>query len=117
MQYTNYKALVCRWGVELKGWTEPEINNPGNLAALSLNRLLNALRTGNCHWSKLTTTAWGERSDAQDVNLLEGNGKKRATCSDKGKSKKRKRGDKGRDMKYKSAEIVDSTDDDDDNSE
>lgn len=111
MQYTNYEVLVCKLGVELIGWTEPKIDNPGKLmTALSLNRLLNALQTGDCHWSKLTETAWAERVASRDAKMLAGKGKQRATCSDKGISKKRKRGnDNG---EFKSAETVADTEDD-----
>ena len=93
MQYTNCKVLVCKLGVKLIEWTEPKIDNPGKLMmALSLNRLLNALWTGDFHWSKLTETAWAERAALQDAKMLAGKGKQRTTHSDKGISKKCKRG-------------------------
>jgi hypothetical protein len=107
MQYTNYETLVCKLGVKLVGWTEPKIGNPGKLmTALSLNRLLNALRKGDCHWVKLTRVALTDKIDAQDAKMLAGKGKKRATRNDKGTSKKHKRGDRNGDGKYKSTENV-----------
>jgi len=75
MQYTNYEALVCKLGIELVGWTEPKICNPGKrMTALSLNRLLNALRQGDCHWVKLTQVTLTDEIDAQDAKMLAGRG-------------------------------------------
>jgi hypothetical protein len=59
MNYTAYEGLVCKWGVEIIGWTEVEIVNPGQIStALSLQRLAEAWRSGDCYWSALTQEAW-----------------------------------------------------------
>ena len=114
MKYTNYKVLVCCWGVELIGWTEPKIYKPGKLTtAISLNRLLQALRSGDRHWAKLTELEWAERIALWDAGIADGKGKQRATHSDKSKLKKWKRNGE----EFKSTETVrDSDDEEDDDS-
>ena len=50
MSYLHYEALVCKWGVELCGWTEEKVVNPGFMqTAGALKRLLDALCKGHCH--------------------------------------------------------------------
>lgn len=54
MSYAEHETLACKWGVELIGWTEPEIVNPSKLTTShALTRLLMALRNEDCHWNAL----------------------------------------------------------------
>jgi len=67
MNYTNYDGLVCKWGTEIVGWTEAEVVNPGHITTmLSLQRLAEAWRKGNCYWLVLTQEAW----DAQRLHKM-----------------------------------------------
>jgi len=108
MSYTNYKTLVHNYGVELIGWTEVTVCIPGTIqTAASLNRLVYALRNGNCYWAPLSTDAWEEAKAAQQAEVETGKVKKRKCRSDAGVSKKK--------MKVKStAQVHDSDNDEDD---
>lgn len=67
MSYSHYNGLVAKWGVELAGWTEDEIINPGAIqAAGALKRLLDALHKGHCYWRVLTKEQWDEKIDEVD---------------------------------------------------
>ena len=57
MQYVNYEeAIIQRYGIELKGWTYDNFVNPSELSTSlpSLQKLLNAINTGDCKFVKLT---------------------------------------------------------------
>jgi hypothetical protein len=89
MSYTNYNGLVEKWGIELIGWTEPEIANPSTIqTALGLNRLVNALRRGDCYWAPLTQEAWDKKLEEAAKRLADGKGKKRKQRWSKGLTRK-----------------------------
>ena len=57
MQYVNYEEAIIQWyGIELKGWTYDNFVNPSELSTSlpSLQKLLNAINTGDCKFVKLT---------------------------------------------------------------
>lgn len=67
MSYSNYTGLVVKWGVELAGWTEGIVTNPGNIqTAGALKRLLDALRKGHCYWRVLTQEEWDQKTLEKD---------------------------------------------------
>lgn len=67
MSYANYSGLVVKWGVELAGWTEGIVTNPGNIqVASALKRLLDALRKGHCYWRILTQEEWDLKTLEKD---------------------------------------------------
>lgn len=84
MNYTSYEIqIVCKWGVVLEGFTEPEVTNPGNIGtSLGLNRLVNALRHGHCYWKTLDDSDWQLRIDAYEAKVLEGTAIKRKRRND-----------------------------------
>jgi hypothetical protein len=89
MSYSNYELLVHNHGIELIGWTEPEICNPGTIqTAISLNRLVSALRNGDCYWAVLTDEAWEAKKKARQDGCT---GKKRKRRSDAGIPKRKKK--------------------------
>lgn len=99
MDYVKYGRLVCRYGVELVGWTEPTIGQPGAItSSLALIRLADALRTGNCYWGVLDDDAWDERKEAHLLAIRNGEVAARKKRSDSGSSNilKRKRADLAR---------------------
>jgi hypothetical protein len=107
MNYANYQQLVCTWGIELLGWTEVEVCNPGKLqTALSLNRLLDALRKGDCYWSVLADEEWERKIAARKEQESLGRTRKRKRRSDAGVSKK------GKGRAISSAKRVGDTSDD-----
>jgi hypothetical protein len=111
MSYTNYKTLVHNYGVELIGWTEVTVCNPGTIqTAASLNRLVYALRNGDCYWAPLSADAWEEVKAARQAEVETGRVKKRKRRSDAGVSKKKKKAA----TQVKSAARVHDSDDEDD---
>ncbi|KAF7964970.1 hypothetical protein HWV62_1296 [Athelia sp. TMB] len=108
MNYDSYEdRVVCKWGVELVGWTENMIENPAKLTTLlSLRRLYAALRSGDCYWSILSDEAWTLRKEARSKRISEGKAIARKKRSDAGVSKKAAGKKKG------SAAVVDSDSDD-----
>ncbi|KAG1878885.1 hypothetical protein F4604DRAFT_1580042, partial [Suillus subluteus] len=53
--YHNHERFICAWGIELVGWTEGAITNPGEItSSVALRRLHNALKDGLCYWRELT---------------------------------------------------------------
>jgi hypothetical protein len=57
MQYVNYEeAIVQRYGIELQGWTYKKLVNPSELSTAvgPLQRLLDAIKGGDCKFIKLT---------------------------------------------------------------
>lgn len=92
MAYADHDALEAKWGVELLGWTESEIENPSKITTShALARLLFALRNEECHWQALTAEAWDARVEARSLMLAAGKGKQRARRRDAGVSRKRQR--------------------------
>jgi hypothetical protein len=90
MSYTNYKTLVHNYSVELIGWTEVTVCNPGTIqTATSLNRLVYALRNSDCYWALLSADAWEEAKAAQQAEVEMGKVKKRKHRSDAGVLKKK----------------------------
>ena len=92
MKYADYDALVCKWDVELIGWTEgtgvcpiERINT-----ALQLRRLLTVLNTGTCHWEQLSSeelvthrAEYKARSDAGMVRQCAPRNNKGISCKGK----------------------------------
>lgn len=91
MNYDSYEdRIVCKWGVELVGWTEDVIENPAKITALpGLRRLYGALKTGNCYWSILSADVWALRQDTRYRKIEEGKARARKRRSDAGVSKKK----------------------------
>ncbi|EGN97528.1 hypothetical protein SERLA73DRAFT_75204 [Serpula lacrymans var. lacrymans S7.3] len=59
MNYANYKKLVCDHGIELVGWTERKVVNPGQIQTTpALAYLLDALQNGTCFWKVLSEAEW-----------------------------------------------------------
>lgn len=109
MSYAGHEMLACKWGVELVGWTESKIENPASITtSIALNRLLLALRNGDCHWSVMTQEVWDARVEALQLQVTMGKGKARAVWKDAGVSRKRKHG-----SEYTSAEMVNDSNEDD----
>jgi hypothetical protein len=65
MNYRNYEGkIVEKYGVALIGWPTaiPQVCNPSNVGTrLLLEKLLDALESGQCHWIALT----GDQVDAR----------------------------------------------------
>ena len=67
MNYANYRGLIAKWGVELAGWMEEEVVNPGKIQmAAALKRLLDALRKGHCYWWALSKAEWDQKIEEQE---------------------------------------------------
>ena len=67
MNYANYRGLIAKWGVELAGWTEEVVVNPGKIQMVAaLKRLLNALRKGHCYWRALLKAEWDQKIEEQE---------------------------------------------------
>jgi hypothetical protein len=82
ISYAGYEKFVCAHGVELVGFTEEKIVNPGDIKTLpGLMHLFMALQSGDCHWQCLDKDEWESQKDAWQAH---GGGKTRATRSDKG---------------------------------
>ena len=65
MDYVKYECLVCWYGVELSGWTEPTIGQPGAITtSLALIRLADALHMGDCYWMALNDKGWDTCKEA-----------------------------------------------------
>ena len=65
--WSHYKALVCKWGVELCGWTEDQVANPGLIQTVpALKRLLDALHRGHCDWRQLTEVEWKRKVEEHE---------------------------------------------------
>ncbi|KAG1888204.1 hypothetical protein F4604DRAFT_1916126 [Suillus subluteus] len=106
--YHNHKRFVCVWGIELVGWTEGAITNPGEItSSVALRRLHNALKDGLCYWRELTNEELTARKEVHEQCVISGEEKTRATRSDKGK---RKRGRPAPSISAKSKAIVPDSD-------
>ena len=90
MSYTNYETLVHNYSIEIIGWMEVTVCNPGTIqTAAGLNRLVYALRNSDCYWVPLSADAWEEAKAAQQAKVETGKAKKQKCCSDAGVSKKK----------------------------
>lgn len=94
MNYANYDtAIVERYKVKLVGWTYEKFVNPSHIGTMTdICRLRDALKCGECKWTKLDKHQL--QAHLNDIKNRQGNGevigKPRRERSDKGKSRKRK---------------------------
>jgi hypothetical protein len=93
MQYVQYhKEIVMRHGVALKGWTHPTFANPSDLSTSlpPLQELLDAIKSGQCKFVKLTTEQRKAEDDQYRKKIESGEitVQVRATRKDKGKKRK-----------------------------
>lgn len=110
MSYSQYEVLVCKWGVELCGWTEDKVANPGLIqTAPALKRLLDALRKGHCYWRELTQGEWEKKIEERE----DATPKSRKRRSDHGTTKKPRKTRKVRRDQTAGSSPSDSDDDDD----
>lgn len=73
MSYAHYLPLVAKWGVELAGWTEDEIRNPGFIQTSGgLKRLLDALNKGHCYWRVLSQEEWDKKVEEKESADIDG---------------------------------------------
>ena len=73
MDYVKYQCLVCRYRVDLTGWTEATIGQPGTISSsLALLRLLDVLHTSECHWVLLDDGDWEARKEAHLQAICDG---------------------------------------------
>ena len=96
MQYVNYEEAIIQWyGIELKGWTYDNFVNPSELSTSlpSLQKLLNAINTGDCKFVKLTAEERRKRLETYKKKIANGELKvrERKTRSDAGKRKRKDR--------------------------
>ncbi|KAG1774965.1 hypothetical protein EV702DRAFT_1047287 [Suillus placidus] len=105
MTYTAYEGFVVKWGVELVGWTEGQVTNPGNItSSIALARLHAALKNHDCDWRVLSADEWEVKKDAHQQQISNGDIKQRAMRSDKGSLAK---------AAVKSSAVVGDTDEED----
>jgi len=131
MNYVNYDtAIVSELKVKLVGWTKGvPFANPSAIGTVSdLRKLRDDLKSGKCHWVKLTPSQLSEHNAVLDMRREEGEsvGRARKTRSDKGKKRKSsgkeneqprkraKRGSNARKSKHTSAAVIGTTDEEDD---
>ena len=76
----GYEKLVTKWGVELRGWTEPgEICNPGSFKTVRpLQRLWAAMQSDVCRWVCLEQEEWDNRKKEWNRKVLAGEVSSRA---------------------------------------
>lgn len=109
--YHNHERFIRAWGIELVGWTEGAITNPGEISSsVALRRLHNALKVGLCYWRELTDEELATRKEAHEQRIISGEEQPRATRSDKGK---RKRGRPSPSISAKSKAIIQDEDSED----
>ncbi|KAJ6608429.1 hypothetical protein B0H10DRAFT_2067914 [Mycena sp. CBHHK59/15] len=89
MQYINYEEdLVHRYGVIIVGWTFDKLISPSDMSTSlpALQELLNALKSGKCHFVKLTPEELKERKAKFRADIAAGlvKAKERAPRNDKG---------------------------------
>ncbi|KAL6302237.1 hypothetical protein BKA93DRAFT_827512 [Sparassis latifolia] len=81
MAWAHYEKLVCTYGVELRGWTEPgPVCNPGDFKTIHQLEHLHAALQGDepiCHWVELDDTMWEARKEARRISILNGTAKQR----------------------------------------
>ncbi|KAG1751307.1 uncharacterized protein EDB91DRAFT_1243577 [Suillus paluster] len=87
--YHNHERFVCAWGIELVGWTEGAIINPGEItSSVTLRRLHGAIKDSLCYWHELTDDELAVRKEAYEQRVISGEEQPKATHSDKGKRKR-----------------------------
>ncbi|KAG2339087.1 hypothetical protein BDR05DRAFT_892302 [Suillus weaverae] len=65
MAYTTYEGFVVKWGVELVGWTEGQVTNPGIItSSITLACHHAALKNHDCDWHVLSADEWEVKKDA-----------------------------------------------------
>ncbi|KAJ6626527.1 hypothetical protein B0H10DRAFT_1998713 [Mycena sp. CBHHK59/15] len=89
MQYINYEEdLVHRYGVIIVGWMFDKLISPSDMSTSlpTLQELLNALKSGKCHFVKLTPEELKERKAKFRADVVAGlvKAKERAPRNDKG---------------------------------
>ncbi|KAJ6536529.1 hypothetical protein DFH09DRAFT_844736, partial [Mycena vulgaris] len=94
MQYVNYEEdIVHRYGIELVGWTPDKFCNPSELTTSLpvLRDLLNALKSGECRFEKLSPAARQARITEYEEVIAVGRiiGNSRNPRSDIGTKRKR----------------------------
>ena len=102
MQYVNYERdIVLRHGIELRGWTHPVWANPSELSTSlpPLQGLLDAIKTGNCKFVRLTReertlreVAYNEKVALGEIHVGRKKRKDAGTKRGAGSSGKRVRG-------------------------
>jgi hypothetical protein len=94
MHYVNYEdAIVKRYGVELVGWTYSKFINPADINSVGdIRTLRDALRSGACHWVRLSAQDLQDRLAEVEARRERGEvvPTKRKERSDKGVKRKRK---------------------------
>ncbi|KAG2103698.1 uncharacterized protein F5147DRAFT_554864, partial [Suillus discolor] len=69
--YNSYDAFIVKWGVELSGWTEGEVRNPGTItSSIGLAHLHAALKNNECYWRELTPDEWEEKKELFEQQVL-----------------------------------------------
>ncbi|TFK59018.1 hypothetical protein BDN72DRAFT_732680, partial [Pluteus cervinus] len=101
MEYTNYhEKIVCKYSVELIGWTASTFTNPSELGSSlgPIMDLYNALTSGSCKWVKLTEAELQRRKDEHAAKVGSGEvaQKSRKTRKDAGRKRGPNRRTKGR---------------------
>ena len=93
MHYVNYEdAIVQRHGVKLVGWTYSRFINPADINGVAdIWTLRDALRSGACHWIRLSNQELQDRKADVEARRERGEvvAKKRKERSDKGMKRKR----------------------------
>lgn len=93
MNYTNYEtAIVATYGVRLVGWpSSVPFTNPSNIGTVwEIRQLRDDLRSGACHWKKLTKNQREEHANTLNERRQTGEQVKRPRKrrSDAGRSRK-----------------------------
>ncbi|KAG0705261.1 hypothetical protein DFH29DRAFT_873274 [Suillus ampliporus] len=79
MAYAAYEGFIIKWGVELAGWTERQVTNPGNImSSIALARL---------HAAQEPADEWQAKIDAYQQWISKGDIKQHATRLDNGTHK------------------------------
>jgi hypothetical protein len=75
MQYSRYEEdIVQRYGIVLEGWTYENLVNPSELSSSlpPLTILLEALKSGDCKFVKLSAAERKEREAAYQAKIASG---------------------------------------------
>jgi hypothetical protein len=74
MNYDNYEfKIVEEHGVELRGWPEGAVRNPGKLGGrMKVMRLLTMLVDGSCRWVALSEHKLEERISSNQQKVARG---------------------------------------------
>jgi len=89
MSYSGYNAsIVERYHVKLIGWTYKDFVNPSKIGTITdIRNLRDALKSGQCYWTRLSQTELEEhlrncQENGEDIRRT------RRQRSDKGKARK-----------------------------